>query len=85
MKKDSEHDLLTTIAADCGKQLVSLSMDEVSKLLGQAYNDYNSNIWRYKLPHKTFWSKKYLYLTFKDKKVIDCEFVRWRKYKKYGL
>ncbi|GAA0739292.1 hypothetical protein GCM10009431_08150 [Gaetbulibacter jejuensis] len=60
--------------------LLGMSKNQVIDTLGGlAFNDINSDVWFYRVPHRYFWSKKFLFLFFKDDKVINVSFLRSKK------
>lgn len=63
-----EHDLKLNI-------LRGLTKEAVVEILGHGFNDINSNVWRYHLPHrKRFWCYKYVYIYFNENKVYSLMF-----------
>lgn len=54
--------------------LIGHHKDDIGEQLGMLFNDPNSNIWMYRLNEKfNFLKKNYLYLYFKNRKVIHVE------------
>jgi len=59
--------------------LIGMTKPQLKERLGQVFNDMNSNVWMYRISDKfSFFNNNYLYIFFKNNKVIHYSLRRFK-------